>query len=437
MGIRAKMDGKRIRKILAGGMAAACLFSCALGEDNKEFRLPAGLVTVEEDAFAGIPSLREITVPATLETEFGTAFPESDETIWVHCPPGDAALRLLNQGLDVDAGTVCRALLIGQTYPGYPDREENSNTNRLYGPANDIAAMRQMLAHLDRLDFQVTTKSNLTSTEILEAIPAAFAEAAEYDISLFFFSGHGGRGGNLVGCWNGLMGPYVSPAALRNALDQIPGRKVVIIDACYSGGILEEEFGGTGGSASLNAKSLLSKESYEAMNSARNGVNSPPGDAESCGQAEDGAPGTEAETEGQENPAEFNSSFLSAFGSVSSGRKMMGARGAGTGYSAYYIMTAAAASEESFEFQISEAGSQKYMGFFTYYLCRGIGWSGVAQSVVSPYADADEDGLVTFGEAFTYAAAQTAARVASLATAGETQNAQSNAGNLQSFSPFR
>ncbi len=406
MNNRAERSWKRIRKTLAGGIAAACLFSCAFAEG---FTLPASLVTVEEDAFAGIPSLREITVPTTLETISGPAFSGSDETIWVHCPPGDAALRLLNQGLDVDAGTTCRALLIGQTYPGYPLKEENPNTKRLYAPANDTAAMGQMLAHLERLDFQVTTRSNLTSTEILEAIPATFAAATEYDISLFFFSGHGGTGGTLVGCWNGLIGPSVSPVELRNALDQIPGRKVVIIDACFSGALV------TDNTAALTGRAVLKKDYATSAHTA----------AVSSG------------TEEQQDPGDFNTAFLSAFGSGSSAKGRLKSRGSSGTYSAYYIMTASAATEESYEYPISEAGDKKWMGFFTYYLCRGIGWSGVVQSTLSQYADADEDGLVTFGEAFTYAKTQTAEMVASLATEGETQNAQSNTGDLQSFSPFR
>lgn len=395
MNNRAERSWKRIRKILAGGMAAACLFSCAFAEG---FTLPAGLVKVGEDAFAGIPSLREITVPATLETISGPAFSGSDETIWVHCPPGDAALRLLNQGLDVDAGTTCRALLIGQTYP--------ESDRHLAGPANDIAAMEQMLTHLDHMDFQVTACSNLTKDGILSAICTAFGEAGNYDISLFYYSGHGNSNGSLVGCNNGIIGESISPAELRSAMDGIPGRKVLIIDACYSGAFVPDN------SLTLTGRAVLKKD-YA--------TSAPPATASSG-------------TEEQPDPGKFNTAFMNAFSSAASGRRKLSGRGAGTAFSSYYVMSACASNEESFEWPFSGISR----GIFTKFLCDGIGWHSGQQGSGTKSADTNEDQLVTFGEAFTYAKNQTRLFVEEKREDATTeQNAQSNAGDLQSFSPFR
>ena len=159
----------------------ACLLSSASG---AEYNLPENLITIEEDAFAGTPALREVRIPGTLETNFAEAFPEADETIWVHCAPGSMAESFLSNGLDVDAQTAYRALLIGETYP-------YENNSFLEGPANDVPAMQQMLSRLDRVTYQITARRNISAEGILSAILSTFGEATEYDISLFYYSGHG------------------------------------------------------------------------------------------------------------------------------------------------------------------------------------------------------------------------------------------------------
>ena len=98
-----------------------------------------------------------------------------------------------------------------------------------------------MLSHMTGTPFtgRITRRTNLTSAEILAAIPVAFAGAQEGDLSLFYYAGHGKHGGQLLGTDalddDSLL---ITPLMLRQALDQIPGTKLVIIDACYSGGII-------------------------------------------------------------------------------------------------------------------------------------------------------------------------------------------------------
>lgn len=103
-----------------------------------------------------------------------------------------------------DRRTVRRALIIGQTYPG-------QTSYALDGPATDQQAMATMLVRLSGTPFTCVKKSNLTASGILSAIATTFADADGDDISLFYYSGHGTRGGNL----RGNDGAYVTPAQLR------------------------------------------------------------------------------------------------------------------------------------------------------------------------------------------------------------------------------
>ena len=398
-----KRKNRSRRRGTLGLFLAACLLSCAMSEG---YVLPESLTSIEEEAFSGTPALREVTIPETLETDFSEAFPEADETIWIHCAPGDLAGALLNAGRDVDARTVYRALLIGQTYP-------DSGNSSLEGPGNDVTAMRLMLSHLSSISYQTTERRNITAEGILSAIQSAFGEASEYDVSLFYYSGHGRRGGYLVGCENGKQGGGLSPTALRNALNQIPGRKVILIDACYSGGYLEEEFGST----TVQAPQEISLQAK----------------GNSVLPSQSGKEDEEALEEQEISPVEFNAFFLNAFTQAQTGKRGLRSADGSSGYSAYYVMTAAAAQGESYEGTFSVDGQSAKMGLFTYYLCKGCGWNGVTGGSVNKSADTNGDQLVTFGEAFSYAKRE-AARTAA---PSYNQDAQSNAADLQSFSPFR
>ena len=131
---------------------------------------------------------------------------------------------------------------------------------------------------------------------------------------------------------------------------------------------------------------------------------------------------------------DFNKAFLNAF----SGSEAKRGNKSEENFSRYYIMTAAAADEASWEMSGWD-GSGKSMGVFTYYLCKGCGWDGIRNKAVNKAADANVDGLVTFGEAFVYARDKAYEEVLGLDVQDEDnkQNAQSNAGDLQAFSPFR
>ena len=213
---------------------------------KAEVSLPGHLTTIEDEAFYGdmtvtkvtIPdqitsigarafantNLRYITIPGSVTSIALDAFEGIRTPILIDTISGSVAADFaLQHNLDFRASTVCRALLIGQTdYPG---------KYKLEGPEKDIVKLGKVLDA-----YSVITKTNLTAEEILEAVSTTFAEAKEQDISLFYYSGHGDVGsGALVGID---MEGNVTAADLRKALDEIPGRKVIIVDACYSGAMI-------------------------------------------------------------------------------------------------------------------------------------------------------------------------------------------------------
>ncbi len=355
-------------------------------------RLPEGLLILEEDAFAGDGEIREVYIPANAQISVD-AFQDADRAVWIHCPAGEYALSLLAGGYDADAGTVYRAVVVAQTYEG--------TGNQLEGPANDGQSVKDCLQHLSRTGYEVFLHRNLTADGILEACRSDFANATPYDVSLFYYSGHGLKGGRMLG----INATTLPVASLKNVLDTVPGRKIIVMDACYSG----TAAGGVFGEAAARAV-------WKLENGLRAFLNLP-----------------EAEEPGNTDPAaaadSFNASVLSAFSSAATRSPALKAAGSGAGFSAYYVMTACAEDEESWEDAIYSGGASRHMGVFTFHLCRGIGWDGVRQTGGPKYADTDGNGVVTFGEAFTYAARQ--------ASASYMQHAQSNAAGLQSFSPFR
>lgn len=121
------------------------------------------------------------------------------------------------------AQPVYRALLIGNTYP--------NTSNALKGPSTDVAAMKTILSSMTGTKYTWTTSINRTASGIKAAIASTFSGAQPADISLFYYSGHGTDTGALVGT----DGNNVSVTELRNALQKIPGVKIVLLDSCYSG----------------------------------------------------------------------------------------------------------------------------------------------------------------------------------------------------------
>ena len=248
-----------------------------------------------------------------------------------------------------------RALLIGQMYTG--------TSYALHGTENDRDAIAAALYTMGATPYTVTQKTDLTGSGILSAIQTAFSGATDNDVSLFFYSGHGVQStdteylGALCGVDLPSASAYITPTKLRNALDTIPGTKIVIIDACHSGNMIGKNLSATG-DASI-ASTAVDTVDDQAMNQM------------------------------------IASSFISAFATAAKANLATGG---------YYVLVAAHSSQTSIEM----FNGYKWFGYFTTILCQGSGYDEINDSVLSSlYADANRDLMISLSEAYNYVIANT------------------------------
>ncbi|MBR3098692.1 MAG: caspase family protein [Clostridia bacterium] len=348
------------------------LSSSALGAGIK---LPAGLTKLEDEVFYGCASVTDVTVPSGVKSIGTNVFKKTAANVWIKGSKGSPMLKLLKGGFDIKAGTKYRALLIAQAYKG--------TVNELDGPPYDVANMKKTLAEFTGTPFVCTVRQDLTADGIRSAILNTFSAATQYDVSLFYYSGHGvDSTGDLVGTDTGSYYGYVSPSELRSILDQVPGRKIVIVDACYSGNMLDYIKANGGGSGFAGAFASAFRDPTPAANFTE-----------------------------EENAA---------------------------AYSKYYVMAACTAYETSSEVgsYSYSTGSYNYFGVFTYALLRGLGYDARAKAFCSRYADANGDGKITFGEAFAYARDETV-RFEDEYLSRVPQTPQSNLPSNNTYCPFR
>lgn len=274
------------------------------------------------------------------------------------------------------AGTY-RALLIGNTYTG--------ESNELPGCENDVDGMRTMLGRMTATPYSVTVKKNIRAEEILSSISSTFGNASYNDVSLFYYSGHGanslGADGNPTSYHAALVGTfqtYVSIARLKTELDKIPGKKVIIIDACHSGQFIARD--GT-----------MTQVSSSAFNSQV--VNLFANDDQLSGDVNRTAVVLAAD--GSELLSEEAPEFIDRAGDTNFAK------------SGYYVITACRSEEKSVSTGYDSNGDGKidrYFGLFTYGLCYGNGWNLARNAAISSLnADLNKDSKVTLYEAYVYA----------------------------------
>lgn len=270
-----------------------------------------------------------------------------------------------------------RALLIGNTYTG--------ESNELPGCDNDVDGMRTMLGRMTATPYSVTVKKNIRAEEILSSISSTFGNASYNDVSLFYYSGHGansvGADGNPTSYHAALVGTfqtYVSIARLKTELDKIPGKKVIIIDACHSGQFIARD--GT-----------MTQVSSSAFNSQV--VNLFANDDQLSGDVNRTAVVLAAD--GSELLSEEAPEFIDRAGDTNFAK------------SGYYVITACRSEEKSVSTGYDSNGDGKidrYFGLFTYGLCYGNGWNLARNSAISSLnADLNKDSKVTLYEAYVYA----------------------------------
>lgn len=270
-----------------------------------------------------------------------------------------------------------RALLIGNTYTG--------ESNELPGCDNDVDGMRTMLGRMTATPYSVTVKKNIRAEEILSSISSTFGNASYNDVSLFYYSGHGansvGADGNPTSYHAALVGTfqtYVSIARLKTELDKIPGKKVIIIDACHSGQFIARD--GT-----------MTQVSSSAFNSQV--VNLFANDDQLSGDVSRTAVVLAAD--GSELLSEEAPTFIDRAGDTNFAK------------SGYYVITACRSEEKSVSTGYDSNGDGKidrYFGLFTYGLCYGNGWNLARNAAISSLnADLNKDSKVTLYEAYVYA----------------------------------
>ncbi|MBA7493406.1 hypothetical protein ES702_03964 [subsurface metagenome] len=221
--------------------------------------------------------------------------------------------------------------------------------NDLSAPPYDVDRIRQILQQC-RFGTSNTTFSNIgylkdwqaTKSNILQSISSTFSGADSNDISYFYFSGHGSWLGNTS---------YICPAditsftdsaisvdELENSLSAIPGIKVVIIDACHSGGFIGKSMDET----------IISKEKLES----------------------------------------FNDEVINVFSQAQP-------KGLLT-TNQYKVLTSCHYNQECMELAPTTPGDFDPFGVFTMALCEGCGYSG------SYPADTNMDTMVSLQEAYLY-----------------------------------
>lgn len=270
-----------------------------------------------------------------------------------------------------------RALLIGNTYTG--------ESNELPGCENDVDGMRTMLGRMTATPYSVTVKKNIRAEEILSSISSTFGNASYNDVSLFYYSGHGansvGADGNPTSYHAALVGTfqtYVSIARLKTELDKIPGKKVIIIDACHSGQFIARD-------------GAVTQVSSSAFNSQV--VNLFANDDQLSGDVSRTAVVLAAD--GSELLSEEAPAFIDRADDTNFAK------------SGYYVITACRSEEKSVSTGYDSNGDGKidrYFGLFTYGLCYGNGWNLARNAAISALnADLNKDSKVTLYEAYVYA----------------------------------
>lgn len=302
----------------------------------SQVTMPSGMTTIGNYAFKNCENLSVISIPASVGTIGTGAFTGCTADLLIRTVLNSAAQQYaMNNNIDFQANTVYRALLIGQSY-------ENSY-DYLSGPPKDVAGMRKALTNFSGTSYKITSYIDLTASQIKSAITSAFKGATSADVSLFFYSGHGVNSENTeyLGALCGVdKGGYVTSRALRQTLDKIPGRKIVIIDACHSGAMIR--------SKNANEKTG-EKTGLDFVNS-------------------------------------FNNSFIEAFSYTTAKSST------GLADNPYFVLTTAAASTDSYD--------SDYGGRFTREFTLALGYDMVQKSYTSMRGDANKNNVITLNEIY-------------------------------------
>ena len=120
-------------------------------------------------------------------------------------------------------------------------------SNPLTGCINDATAIKETLqanAFDGGVGFsQVNLVPDANRQMLIDAINTTFADATSNDVSYFSYSGHGSRSGNtsyLCVLGASTLSNWISVDDLELLLRNVPGKVVIFLDSCYSGGFIDK-----------------------------------------------------------------------------------------------------------------------------------------------------------------------------------------------------
>ncbi len=256
--------------------------------------------------------------------------------------------------IELLAETRYRALLVGI------DKYAESGIVDLIAPPFDVDRIYQVFEKAQfgerKTSFSIINSlvgAQATRSNIFEGIASTFSQASNDDVSYFYYSGHG-----RVKDGKSTISPHdaksfdgsldISVEELAAVLGNIPGTKIVIMDACYSGGFIGKE---------LYFRGIV----------------------------------------GSEDLQRFNANVIDAFASyglfgLESGRGNLATEG-------FQVVVSAAGNQQCFETIKPHPIDGNPYGYFSRYLCEGCGYNRFN----FPYpADLNRNRKVTINEIYQY-----------------------------------
>ncbi len=133
--------------------------------------------------------------------------------------------------------TKYRAVLVGEA-------NYWNSYNNLSGPKEDADVMTGILKQM-KTPYSCVKRYDQTKSQILSLISNAFRNANAYDVSLFYYSGHGVTDVDTTysGALYAVDGEMLTMSELAAALSKVPGKVIVILDSCGSGASVTSKSG--------------------------------------------------------------------------------------------------------------------------------------------------------------------------------------------------
>lgn len=169
-----------------------------------------------------------------------------------------------------DGVTNYRALLIGNS--------QYQSVDDLGSCAYDLGAMRSALTSGTVTYKKISSYSSLTRSGIQSAVNGVLTWGADDDdVTVFYYTGHGASSG-LAGVDHSSSKDGVYPfSLLQSTLSGVPGKVIVLLDSCKSGGLINKsaESAGSftdnaiaafsGASGGLSSKAITSGEKFHVI----------------------------------------------------------------------------------------------------------------------------------------------------------------------------